>query len=120
LPNGNLFIEQKLTERNGKEMTERIDKEVLFVKLAVAKWNLSVDKKIDAQDPYFRNYLIRILFSELTDTKLDEWITYYSEKVETCPDCQEPITDENQRIGDLGNPEKFGNCVSCYDPTPTN
>ena len=39
-------------------------------------------------------------------------------KQELCPDCQEPITAENTLIDNLGNPEKFGHCVACYDPTP--
>lgn len=41
-----------------------------------------------------------------------------TDKTENCPDCQEPITAENHLIDELGNPEQYGHCVACYDPTP--
>ena len=40
-------------------------------------------------------------------------------KDKTCPDCGEKITLSNPRIDDPGAmADKYGSCVSCYDPTP--
>lgn len=35
-----------------------------------------------------------------------------------CPDCESEITDSNPMIDDCYNPEAYGYCVNCYDPTP--
>jgi hypothetical protein len=35
-----------------------------------------------------------------------------------CPDCAELITDDNELIQERYNPDDFGCCASCYDPTP--
>ena len=35
-----------------------------------------------------------------------------------CPDCESEITDSNPMIDDCYNPEDYGYCVNCYDPTP--
>lgn len=37
---------------------------------------------------------------------------------EFCPDCDSEITRENPLIEDWHNPESYGSCVECYDPTP--
>jgi hypothetical protein len=39
-------------------------------------------------------------------------------KNESCPDCGEKITISNPRIGEHEGGDMYGNCVSCYDPTP--
>lgn len=38
--------------------------------------------------------------------------------LETCPDCGELITEDNPTISDIYNPEAYGYCQGCYDPTP--
>ena len=38
--------------------------------------------------------------------------------VEVCPDCQEPITADNELIDPDRYSTQFGSCVSCCDPTP--
>ena len=35
-----------------------------------------------------------------------------------CPDCDELITDDNELVEERHNPEAYGCCASCYDPTP--
>lgn len=35
-----------------------------------------------------------------------------------CPDCEAEITDGNELISDIYNPEAHGSCLDCYDPTP--
>jgi hypothetical protein len=39
-------------------------------------------------------------------------------KVELCPDCQEPITADNQLIDPEQYSTQFGSCIGCCDPTP--
>lgn len=41
-----------------------------------------------------------------------------AEGLEVCPDCESEITDSNSLIDDCYNPEAYGYCVNCYDPTP--
>lgn len=35
-----------------------------------------------------------------------------------CPDCESVIDKENPLIEEHYNPERWGSCVNCYDPTP--
>jgi hypothetical protein len=35
-----------------------------------------------------------------------------------CPDCKSEITENNPLIEERYNPEAYGSCVFCYDPTP--
>lgn len=35
-----------------------------------------------------------------------------------CPDCEEIITADNPLIEEFYNPERWGSCLNCYDPTP--
>lgn len=35
-----------------------------------------------------------------------------------CPDCDSVIEEGNELIEEIYNPESFGACLNCYDPTP--
>ena len=37
---------------------------------------------------------------------------------EICPDCDSVVGQDNELIADYYNPEAYGSCVNCYDPTP--
>jgi hypothetical protein len=37
---------------------------------------------------------------------------------EKCPDCESEITESNPLIEEHYNPESYGYCQDCYDPTP--
>lgn len=45
-----------------------------------------------------------------------EWLSRNGQKY--CPDCAQPIDDDNELIEERHNPDAFGCCESCYDPTP--
>lgn len=36
-----------------------------------------------------------------------------------CPDCDSVIDESNELIAEIYNPDRYGACVNCYDPTPT-